>query len=415
MALARAISATTAAKGVQCALGLGLTLGLARWLGAEAYGTYAGAMAAAQLGAVVAATGLPQLAARDGAAHAARGEHRARAALARHLVRHAARVTGLAIMVGAAAWGLVPGLGPGMALATATVGAALVALRLLGQWRIGQGRPVAGELADGAGRRGAFALCALTAAALVAPSAGAALTAHAVGALLALAVAAGAWRLPEPSGTRATLPTRDRLGFWAVGVMNVAMANVDVLMLSALAPPGAAGPYAVAARLAELPALVLLAANAALAPRVAHAEALGRRRDLARPACWTARTVTALALAGVAGAALAGDAVLGLAGPGFVAAWPALVILLAAQTVNAGCGAAALLLDTAGEAHRTAAGVAAGAGVNLALNAALIPAYGAVGAAVATGAGLASWNLVLAWQTRRHLGLDPTPLGRAPA
>lgn len=412
--LSRHAAAATAAKAARCGLGLLLTLVLARWLGAAAYGRYASAMAVAQVGAVGLAMGLPQLAARDGARYAARGARGQLAGLRRGLLRHAAASACVCMLAAAVAWAVRPEV-PLAIAATAALTALLVALRLQGQWLVGQGLPVLGDLGDGALRRGLFALV-LGAAVLLLPASGStALAAHAVAAAAALAiVAGGTGRVGHASAGSHTRMYASALPFLGVAGLNVVMANADVLMLRGLAGAEAAGPYAVAARLAELPALALLAVNAAATPLYARAHTHNDARTAADAARWTARTLTPLALGLLALAAVAGPGLLPLLGAGFADAAVPLAILAAAQCANVGCGAAALLLDTAGLQRLTLAGVGVGAAVNLGLNAALIPAYGVVGAAAATGAGLVVWNVLLARAAWRRLGIDATPLGRRP-
>ncbi|SDG15443.1 Membrane protein involved in the export of O-antigen and teichoic acid [Limimonas halophila] len=411
-------AAVTAAKAGRCALGLLLTLALARWLGADAYGGYAAAMAVAQLAAVALAMGLPQLAARDGARHRATGDTGGLAGLRRCLVRHGAGVAVAAVSVAIA--GLMVWADRAVTVAaTAALAALLVALRLHGEWLVGAGRTLLGELGDGALRRGLFALALIPAVIWLPAAGGTALTAHALAAAGALALVAAMAGRREAHATTADGTDRARyaaaLPFLGVAALNVVMANADVLMLGALAGPEAAGPYAVAARLAEMPALALLAVNAAAVPVYARAHTANDPRSAAEAARWTARTLTLLAGGTLALAWLAGPALLPLLGAGFGAGATPLMILAGAQLANAGTGAAAVLLDTAGLQRVTLTGVAAGAAVNLALNAVLIPAHGAVGAAVATGAGLVVWNALLAWQARRRVGIDATPLGLRPA
>jgi O-antigen/teichoic acid export membrane protein len=45
---------------------------------------------------------------------------------------------------------------------------------------------------------------------------------------------------------------------------------------------------------------------------------------------------------------------------------------------------------------------------NVVLNAALIPIWGTTGAAIATAASIAAWNIILVIQVRRRLGIRTT-------
>ena len=62
--------------------------------------------------------------------------------------------------------------------------------------------------------------------------------------------------------------------------------------------------------------------------------------------------------------------------------------------------------------ERTAAAIMAGAlAVAAAVDIALIPSLGAVGAAIGSTLGIASWNLAMLVVVRRRLGIDCSPLG----
>lgn len=74
------------------------------------------------------------------------------------------------------------------------------------------------------------------------------------------------------------------------------------------------------------------------------------------------------------------------------------------QLVNVATGFAATILLMVGESGQLTWAVGAGAAVNLALSAALIPSYGATGAAVATAASTATMNILMAyllWRRQR--------------
>jgi O-antigen/teichoic acid export membrane protein len=48
---------------------------------------------------------------------------------------------------------------------------------------------------------------------------------------------------------------------------------------------------------------------------------------------------------------------------------------------------------------------------NVVLNVALIPHFGATGAACATASSIVLWNAVLSYEVRRQLGIDPGVIG----
>ena len=93
----------------------------------------------------------------------------------------------------------------------------------------------------------------------------------------------------------------------------------------------------------------------------------------------------------------------------YLPAWLPLVILAAAQLLTGLFGPVAMLLNMQGLEKRTVGAGVFAAASNVALNAVLIPRYGMVGAAVATGASLLVWNISLGLLLLRVTGLLPGP------
>jgi len=97
-------------------------------------------------------------------------------------------------------------------------------------------------------------------------------------------------------------------------------------------------------------------------------------------------------------------------GEEYVSAYSALVILSIANIFHAGFGILGPLLNMAGYEKVTAKGIAFAALCNVVLNFIFIPIYGVVGAALATGASLIVWNVVLWWAVIKNIGIDPSAL-----
>ncbi len=86
----------------------------------------------------------------------------------------------------------------------------------------------------------------------------------------------------------------------------------------------------------------------------------------------------------------------------------ALAVLAIGQLINAGLGAVGFLLTMTGHERETARVLWQTTALNVVLNLALIPLFGAVGAAIASSTSLAIWNVVLARLAWRRLGLNTT-------
>jgi O-antigen/teichoic acid export membrane protein len=416
-------AAVAVLRGVQGGLMLLTFVAAARWLGTAAYGRVATTLATAGLLAVVVQLGLPGLFLRE----AARQDASASACGPGALLREGLRASGLAalLLAGLAAlgWWLTGPWPPGViALALGVVAAGPLAwLRVLDGWRQARGRVVAGQLGDSLFRP--LALILLIGAgwhAGVAPDGVTAAGGVVAALLLALAGSAAAFPVRDPprGAARAAYGTRRLVAagapFLGLGVLHAVMANADVLMLSVLTDADSAGVYHLAARLTLSLGLGLAAVNAALAPRLARHAASGDDAALSRLAGWSARILalpTALALPLVA--VHGGTVLSALFGGDIGAGREVLVALWLGQAVNMACGPVAVVLGLRGHEGVALWGVALGAGVNLVLNALLIPPFGAPGAAVATATSLAAWNLLLLRRLRRDLGLDTSLLGRA--
>ena len=96
-------------------------------------------------------------------------------------------------------------------------------------------------------------------------------------------------------------------------------------------------------------------------------------------------------------------------GEKFVASYPILLILVAAQFINAVFGIVGVLLNMTHFERSTLWGVFWGAVVNVILSVILVPTYGGVGAALAVVISTVTWNLLLYRMTLVKLGIQLLP------
>ena len=103
---------------------------------------------------------------------------------------------------------------------------------------------------------------------------------------------------------------------------------------------------------------------------------------------------------------------LGLFGEEFTKGYGVLSILLVGQTINAIAGSVGFLMVMTG--HQTVAAKVLGSSaiLNIVLNASLIPAYGAIGAAIATAVSTAFWNIAMLYFVKRNVNINPTVFAR---
>lgn len=182
--------------------------------------------------------------------------------------------------------------------------------------------------------------------------------------------------------------------------MVMAYMRIDMVMLGAMAPPSELGIYAAAVRLCEawyfIPITIIHATTASLLRAKAHGQALYQRR-LRQLLQGLVLFVYAVSV----GATLVADPLIRLLfRDAFAGAAPVLSLYIWATLF--------IVLSTGSSAYLVNEGLrwllpiraAAGAVLNIALNLLLIPAYGAIGAAIAT---LISYA-VMGWLV--HLAYD---------
>jgi O-antigen/teichoic acid export membrane protein len=184
-------------------------------------------------------------------------------------------------------------------------------------------------------------------------------------------------------------------------------------MLGLLAGAEDVGIYRVVLTGSQLVAFAYEALSTALGPHAARLHAANDTPRLQRLVTWNTRAMFAVGLPVGVMLIVAGGPILAVVfGGDFRRGHAALAILCTAQLVNVGTGSASLLLNMAGHERVSARSLMWSAAANVILNALLIPAFGIVGAAMATAATMIGWNLALWRQVRNRLHVDPSVLHR---
>ncbi len=395
---------------------LAVALVLARLLGAEGYGRFALGVAVATAVAAAPSWALQGLLTREVSAGLAAGRPDAvRGLLATALPGAGGAALALATALGLAAWVsgggvplvwgalLVPALVLGAGLAAVLAGLHRVLLaqcweNVLKHWGLVALVALAWLAGSRSGPGGAVALY------------GTALWAGAaVLALLAWRALPGAVRGARPEVPAGWL--REALPFAGIGLLAVANGQADVLVLGAFRDDVEVGIYRAASQLAALVIFLLGVVNAPLQPLIARLHAEGDRARLQRAVRATAVLVLACAVPTVAVLVIWGGELMALAfGEPFRAGALPLAILALGQLVNASMGSVGVILNMTGHQRVVMRWFAASGALTLALLLALAPPFGAVGAAVALALGLVAWNVALAREVMRRLGVNPTAL-----
>jgi O-antigen/teichoic acid export membrane protein len=411
-------SATAILQGFSLLTGFGTTILLAHYLGGVGYGRYAYALAWSGLLTTPAILGLDRFLVRTMAVYEVEGRW--------ELVRGVLKRTNQLVLGASAA---IAGAGCLVALTllsgplrwTFCVAMALIPLSALTLLRQGAmqalNRVVSGQLPEYLirpllvlGGVGALELAghrALSSTTAVAANVLAVAVAFSVGALmLRRAMPAPARAVQARYRTRAWLTASlPMMLFAAVWFGNNYVAT---LVVGTIAGPRAAGVYSVVEKGAGLIVLVLFAANMPLAPAIArmyaNKDSVGLQHATERVA-----QATLIASAPIAAAlAIFPGVYLGLFGGSFHTGATALVILAVAQLVNVAAGPAGNVLIMTGYERTAMVGVGVGLLANILLGIVLVPSLGVTGGAIAAGASLSVWNVILAVRARQCLRVNVT-------
>lgn len=191
-----------------------------------------------------------------------------------------------------------------------------------------------------------------------------------------------------------------------IAACELVLQNADVLVISRYMSPAEVGIYFAAAKTMSLILFVHYAVGSAVANRFSALNARGDRAQLrafVRDAVnWTFWPSLASALIVLA----LGYPLLSLFGPQFATAYPVMLILAIGFLARAAMGPAEFLLNMLGEQQLCAAVLAVTAALDIALNFALVPRFGLVGAATATSISLATAALLNYVVARRRLEIE---------
>lgn len=408
-------------------LSAAVTIVLGRMMGPDALGGYAFCVAALGIAAIPVSCGWGTLAFRATARADAVGDWREPAGILRESRRWALGLTFLAALGAMLAVNLMPGLLGARSehpmIAVALLACVLLfdqlsalrayALRGIGRQALAQApemilRPIALIAAF----LGASVLLPTTDSLLVA------LAALCFGALVAAIAGARLLIRHGPAGLIAATATRPaavrdpawrRQAMVLAATMGVVVVNsyADIVMLGILGTSQQAGLYRVATQLALFGSLGYTALNMLANQRFAALRAAGRLAELQQAATLLARLAAAGGLVALVVFAAGGGKIIALLfGPAFAGAAQPLAILALGQFVNASFGMASSALMMHDHERQVLRTNVVALGIGIAANAALIPAYGATGAAWANVVSLAVWNCLLWLAARRFTGLD---------
>jgi O-antigen/teichoic acid export membrane protein len=190
--------------------------------------------------------------------------------------------------------------------------------------------------------------------------------------------------------------------------VNVVAGRLPLLMLGYAIGPEAAALFSLSARVAETVSFTLWIVALTTGPLLAEFHA---NRDYRAMQKLLTRSTIAISLWAVPialGLIIAGRWLLGWFGPRFPAAYPILVVLVIGQTVNSITGTVGLTMNMGGLERVVLKAQAVGLAITAVLCLLLIPIWGPLGAAVGAATALISWNIILAIQLYKRLGIAST-------
>lgn len=214
----------------------------------------------------------------------------------------------------------------------------------------------------------------------------------------------------RPPGGTAALAKR----FWSytapralAQVCQVALQRVDIILIAALLSPAHASIYLAATRFLIVGQLGTQAIQQVLQPQLARlfADSDGNRAVIHSVFTTATAWLMALAWPTYIVSALTAPLWLQVFGPGYGGGQSVVLVLALTMLVATACGPVDTVLLMAGRSVASLANNAAALIVNLALNVALIPAFGLLGAALAWSAALLVRNFLPAIQVRGAYGL----------
>ncbi len=191
-----------------------------------------------------------------------------------------------------------------------------------------------------------------------------------------------------------------------IELSRIMIQQISVIFLGVFQSPEQVAFFRIAHRASMLISFGLIAANLTIAPVSARLFAEGNKAHLQSIVSKSAVAVALFSFPIAAVLIFTGKWLIpAIFGADYMMAYPLVVILCLAQLISTSSGFAGMLLNMAGFEKVTTRGVAIAAGLGIVMNMILVPAFGGIGAAVATGISLTASNLLLVTYLYRKTGI----------
>jgi O-antigen/teichoic acid export membrane protein len=183
--------------------------------------------------------------------------------------------------------------------------------------------------------------------------------------------------------------------------------QTEIVLLGILTPSATVGIFGVARRLSVLVGALLTSVSTLFNPIVADLHHSGRTEELDQLFRTSTRWVVTVGLPLCLVEFLFAPEIVGIIGPDFARGAAPLMILSVGQLINLATGAGSNLQAMAGYAKITLLNSLLFLSTSIALDLALIPSFGLVGAAVANTTAVIVVNVLRVWQIHTKIGLMP--------
>ena len=197
---------------------------------------------------------------------------------------------------------------------------------------------------------------------------------------------------------------------WASSVVFALIQQFDVVVVGTLLGTTEAGAYFAAQKTAMLLSLALIAAGMVGAPKMAALFHANRMEDLQRLCRVLAGAISIVTIIGFFLIVFAGKYLLAFFDPGFVSAYPVLLIVALGCVVDAMSGPSAYLMQMTVYEKLYLRVMLVSYLFVLSCQLVLVPRFGIIGAACSSTAGVILWNVWSIYILRRKAGLDPSLL-----
>ncbi|MBU1191312.1 MAG: oligosaccharide flippase family protein [Gammaproteobacteria bacterium] len=216
--------------------------------------------------------------------------------------------------------------------------------------------------------------------------------------------------MASPHSVRIHEWLRIAVPLFLIAGLQLLIVRLDIMLLGVLSGHEQAGHYAAASRIGDLIVFALASANIIVGPLIAGLHARNDIAGMQRMLVTLSKGVMLLTVPLVLVIVLFGRSILGFFGGEYVSAYVPLLILVCGQLINALSGPVDFVMAMTGQQVKMMQILVLAAGLNLALNFALIPQFGLIGAASATAITTAFWNIYMRYIVLKRLGVDASVL-----